>query len=262
MTKIVEDDRGIFWLSTTKGIIKFNPHTEQVERSYSKADGLQGDTFHHVIAIEPGQPRYRILIVDDKPMNRLLLMKLLQPFGFELREAENGEEAIQVWDEWEPHLIWMDMRMPVMDGYEATKRIKSSTKGQAAAIIALTASMLEEERAVTLSAGCDDFLRKPFREQDIFEMMTKHIGVRFVYEEETPPDTSDDTLSDLPAALAQLPPDLPEQLCHAVKHSDMDLIDRVIDDIRAYQPTSADVLLEWANNFQYEQILQVLRDDN
>ncbi len=226
---------------------------EQVQTAHSKT--------HRVVALEPGQPRYRILIVDDKPMNRLLLVRLLQPFGFELREAENGGEAIRVWDEWEPHLIWMDMRMPVMDGYEATKQIKASTKGQAAAIIALTASMLEEERAVTLSSGCDDFLRKPFREQDIFDLMTKHIGVRFVYEEETPSDTSDKTISDLPAALAQLPPDLPEQLRYAVEHSNMDLIDRVIDDIRAYQPAAAEVLLDWANNFQYEEILQVLRDN-
>src|ERR671933_631213 len=138
-----------------------------------------------VIALEPNQPRYRILIVDDKPLNRQLLVKLLNPFGFELREASNGKQAVEIWDEWEPHLIWMDMRMPVMDGYEATKQIKSTTKGQATAVIALTASTLEEERGVVTSAGCDDFLRKPFREADIFEMMNKHIGVCYVYDEPT-----------------------------------------------------------------------------
>src|ERR671933_332213 len=138
-----------------------------------------------VIALEPNQPRYRILIVDDKPLNRQLLVKLLNPFGFELREASNGKQAVEIWDEWEPHLIWMDMRMPVMDGYEATKQIKSTTKGQATAVIALTASVLEEERAVVLSTGCDDFLRKPFREEEIFAAMHKHIGVRYLYEEPT-----------------------------------------------------------------------------
>ena len=121
----------------------------------------------HIIALEPNQPRYRILIVDDREDNRQLLIKLLNPFGFELREASNGQEAVAIWDNWEPHLIWMDMRMPVMDGYEATKQIKSTTKGQATAVIALTASTLEEERVVVRSAGCDDFLRKPFRETDI-----------------------------------------------------------------------------------------------
>ncbi len=215
---------------------------------------------HRVIALEPGQSRYRILVVDDKPMNRLLLVKLLQPLGFEVREAEHGEEAICVWEEWEPHLIWMDMRMPVMDGYEATKQIKSTTKGQATAVIALTASMLEEERAVTLSVGCDDFLRKPFRERAIFDIMTKHIGVRFVYEEETPLETTKAADVDLPALLAQLPPDLPKQLYYALKHSDVDLIDRVIDDMRAYQPAAADLLGKWANNFQFEQMVEVLQE--
>ena len=78
-----------------------------------------------VIALEPGQPRYRLLIVDDKWDNRQLLIKLLNPFGFDLREAKNGQEAVEIWETWEPHLIWMDMRMPVMDGYEATKRIRA-----------------------------------------------------------------------------------------------------------------------------------------
>ena len=119
----------------------------------------------HVIALEPNQPTYKILVVDDKELNRQLLIKLLQPLGFALKSASNGEEAIAIWEEWNPHLIWMDLRMPVMDGYEATQRIKATTKGQATAIIAITASVLEEEKMVVLSAGCDDFIRKPFREE-------------------------------------------------------------------------------------------------
>lgn len=213
----------------------------------------------HVIALEPGQPRYRMLIVDDKPLNRLLLVKLLSPFGFELREAEHGQDALRVWEEWEPHLIWMDMRMPVMDGYEATKRIKATTKGQATAVIALTASMLEEERAVTLTAGCDDFLRKPFREQDIFDLITKHLGARFIYEDEQPPAAaSAANLADLPAAFAQLPPELLNQLRHAADLCDMELLEHAIGEIRRYQPAAADTLQEWVNNFEYEKILGAL----
>jgi CheY-like chemotaxis protein len=133
------------------------------------------------IALEPGQSTYRLLIVDDKPINRKLLVKLLQPFGFQLREAANGQEAIDQWQAFEPHLIWMDMRMPILDGYQATQHIKATPQGQATKIIALTASALEEERAIVLSVGCDDFLRKPFREQDIFTTMERHIGARFIY---------------------------------------------------------------------------------
>ncbi|MBD2184411.1 hybrid sensor histidine kinase/response regulator [Aerosakkonema funiforme] len=136
-----------------------------------------------VLGLAPGQPTYKILTVDDKVINRQLLIKLLNPLGFEVKEASNGQEAIAIWDEWEPHLIWMDMRMPVMDGYEATKHIKSTTKGRATAVIALTASVLEEEKAITLSAGCDDFIRKPFKEQMIFETLAKHLGVEYIYEQ-------------------------------------------------------------------------------
>lgn len=135
------------------------------------------------LAVASNQPTYKILVVDDKFANCQLLMKLLQPMGFELRAASNGQEAIAIWEQWEPHLIWMDMRMPVMDGYEATKHIKSTTKGNATAVIALTASVLEEEKAIVLSSGCDDFVRKPFSEQIIFDTLAKHLGVKYIYEQ-------------------------------------------------------------------------------
>ncbi|MCP4944742.1 MAG: response regulator, partial [Planctomycetaceae bacterium] len=70
-----------------------------------------------VIAVEPNQPDYRLLIVDDNQANRQLLLNLLQPIGFDLREAENGQDAIEIRNDWQPHLIWMDLKMPVMDGY-------------------------------------------------------------------------------------------------------------------------------------------------
>ena len=134
-----------------------------------------------VIGLEPGQPSYRLLIVGDRMENRRLLVKLLESIGFEVREAVNGQEGVEIWDAWEPHLVWMDMRMPVMDGYEATKRIKSTTKGQATVLVALTASVFEEQRTVVLSAGCDDFVRKPFRDKEIFDVLHRHLGVRFLY---------------------------------------------------------------------------------
>jgi CheY-like chemotaxis protein len=106
-----------------------------------------------VIGLEPDQPKYRILVVEDKWENRQLLVKILASLGFEVREAENGQEGVALWEAWEPHLIWMDMRMPVMDGYEATKQIKAHLKGQATAIVALTASAFDEERASQTSMG-------------------------------------------------------------------------------------------------------------
>ncbi|WP_048751431.1 ATP-binding protein [Crocosphaera watsonii] len=160
-------------------IIKFNIEVEEIKATEIKTEIKPR---RKVIGLQPNQPQYRILVVDDRYSNRELVVKLLTPLGFEIRTASNGKEAIQVWQQWEPHLIWMDMRMPIMDGYEATKVIKTTMKGQATAIIALTASVFEEEKAVVLSTGCDSFIRKPFREAEIFDAMEKQIGVQFIYE--------------------------------------------------------------------------------
>ncbi len=136
-----------------------------------------------VIGLKPNQPTYRILSVDDRAENTQLLSQLLKPIGFEVKQASNGQEAVEIWQQWQPHLIWMDMRMPVMNGYEATQKIKSQIQGQATVIIALTASTFEEERAVVLSAGCDDFVHKPFQEAVIFEKMSQYLGLQYIYEE-------------------------------------------------------------------------------
>ena len=136
-----------------------------------------------VIGVAPDQPLYRILVVEDKSASRQLLVKLLESVGFAVREAENGHQAIADWSSWSPHSIWMDMRMPVMDGYEATQRIKETTEGQKTKILALTASAFEEEKAIILSAGCDDFVRKPFKEEVLFDKMTEHLGVQYLYAE-------------------------------------------------------------------------------
>jgi signal transduction histidine kinase/CheY-like chemotaxis protein/HAMP domain-containing protein len=136
-----------------------------------------------VIGLQKGQPSYRILIVEDKLENRQLLVELLTPIGFEVREAVNGQAAIDLWQSWSPHLIWMDLRMPIMNGFEATKHIKAAV-AQAPVIIALTGSAFEEDRLTALSVGFDDFVRKPFRTTVIFEKMAEYLGVRYVYADE------------------------------------------------------------------------------
>jgi signal transduction histidine kinase/DNA-binding NarL/FixJ family response regulator len=135
----------------------------------------------HIVGLVEGQPHYRLLITEDQAENRLLLHKLLEPIGFELMEAINGQEAVTIFEQWHPDLIWMDMRMQVMDGIEATRIIKNKENGKNTKIVALTAHALEEERKLILEAGCDDFIRKPYQDKEIFEALEKHLGVKYLY---------------------------------------------------------------------------------
>jgi signal transduction histidine kinase/DNA-binding NarL/FixJ family response regulator len=134
-----------------------------------------------IVGLEEGQPHYRLLITEDQPENRLLLHKLLEPIGFELKEAGNGQEAVTIFEQWHPDLIWMDMRMQIMDGLEATRIIKNMENGKNTKIVALTAHALEEERQLILETGCDDFIRKPYQDMEIYTALEKHLGVKYKY---------------------------------------------------------------------------------
>ncbi len=217
-----------------------------------------------VIALQPNQPHYKILIVDDRSLNRQLLFKLLNPLGFDLKEARNGQEAVQVWREWKPHLIWMDIRMPIMDGYEATRKIKSTDQGKSTAVIALTASVFEEERAIVLAAGCDDFMRKPFREEDILNMMNKHIGVQYIYEDKIQLNSvklkieNSDLLT--PENFGKIPRDCRKYLQQAILLADSELIDTVVSQIQSKDDLLAKALKDHLNDFEYNQVLTLITE--
>ena len=224
-----------------------------------------------VIGLAPDQPKYRILVVDDRLESRLLLVKLLSSMGFSVREAANGKEAIEQWESWEPHLIWMDMQMPVMDGYEATKKIKATTKGQGTAIIALTASAFEQERTVVLSVGCDDFMRKPFREEMFWEKMAEHLGVRYLYQESEENfqstihlRSSDDSLNpqsnieqSLDVHLSQMPTEWVAKLHQAAAECSDDLIFELIEQIPQEHAPLAIALKDLAENFLFDKIIEL-----
>lgn len=215
-----------------------------------------------VIGLEPNQPQYRILVVDDRPENSHLLQKLLTPLGFAVRTAANGQEAIAIWDSWSPHLIWMDMRMPVMDGYEATHQIKSHLKGQATAIIALTASAFEEERAAVLAVGCNDFVRKPFREEVIFEKIASHLGVRYIYAESEVSGISKSQThwldwSTLKSQISQMPLEWLQHTHEASLQADSDLLMNLITQIPEENPELVQALTDLTDNFQFDQLIEL-----
>jgi two-component system, sensor histidine kinase and response regulator len=230
-------------------------------------DELEVRRKRRVVGIEPDQAVYRLLVVEDRETNRQLLVKLLSslgspPVGFEIRTAANGQEAIEVWDAWDPNLIWMDMRMPVMDGYEATKRIKATAKGQATVIIALTASAFEEDRALILSEGCDDFVSKPFREAEIFDKLEDHLGVRFIYEHEdkervqTPKETNARAVQ----ALAAMPDAWIQSLYQAARQADADQVLDLLAEIPEEQESLTESLTMLAHNFRFDRLMALTED--
>lgn len=212
------------------------------------------------LALAPDQPTYKILVADDKEINCQLLIKMLYPMGFEVKSASNGQEAIAIWEEWQPHLIWMDMRMPVMDGYEATKHIKSTTKGNATVVIALTASVLEEQRAIVLSAGCDDFIRKPFDEQVIFDTIAKHLGVKYITENIQPDQHKINDFKEIPLtseSLKVMPDSWIMQLYKFSLEADKIIVMNLIEEIPDTEIPLMRSLTKLAANFQFDKLVDL-----
>ncbi len=215
-----------------------------------------------VVALAPDQPTYRILVADDQESTRQLLVALLAPLGFEVREAANGKEAVELAESWSPHLIWMDMRMPIMDGYQATQRIKSRGQGGAPVVIALTASAFERDRERILAAGCDDFVRKPFRYDEILNALTKHLSVQYVYEERAAELAAASGPDSAPVPRVDSSPELPgalvAELRQATIRADVQAILKLIEALRTHDSLLADALADLAYEFEYQQILDLL----
>jgi Amt family ammonium transporter len=208
-----------------------------------------------VTGLAEGQPLYRILIVEDHPDGRLLLHRLLEPVGFELREAVNGQEAVEIFTQWRPHLIFMDIRMPVMDGLEAIRRIKAT--GITTRIVALTAHALEDEKREILAAGCDDFIRKPYRETEVFETLAKQLSIRFKYagEHRRFPDKDKESYE---IQLKNLPQDLIVELRYVTELLNKQRCLKVVEKIGSIDRKLGESLRLMAENRHFERILSIL----
>ena len=133
----------------------------------------------HPFILEPGQPEWRVLIVEDDPESATVLRKMLTRAGFQVRVAENGALGIEAFQQWRPHFIWMDLGLPQLSGMEATRRIRQLDGGAEIKIAAITAAADASERDGMMRAGFDDFTFKPFRQTEIFFCMARHLGVRY-----------------------------------------------------------------------------------
>lgn len=216
-------------------------------------DNLTAEEIHNIVSISPDETEIRSLIVDDHAPNRHVLQQLLEPLGIATAEAENGQEALEKWQTWQPHIIWMDMHMPVMDGFEATQKILDLADGSPPVIIAVSASDFVEEREAIITAGCHDYLRKPIQLNEVFNVMRRHLHVQYLYAN----DESDKF--DFSSALETLPANLVIALKTAVIRADMSMINTVINNISQENAPLANQLQQLADNFEYDTILNLIQ---
>ncbi|MEH1915709.1 response regulator [Nostoc sp.] len=223
----------------------------------SSVDIIAPETTRTVIGLEPGQPTYRILVAEDLRENRLLLVRLLELVGFEVRAVENGNEAIALWPEWHPHLILMDIQMPVMDGYETTRQIRGREAGKDVVIIAVTAYAFEEDYTASIQAGCNDHITKPFIEAILFDKIAHYLGVRYCYKEEALPTLDQQTLLHKSLTAKDLLVMSPEWIILA-NQAALDLNDAKLYNLIAQIPNQEQVLANalkyLVENFQLEAI--------
>jgi signal transduction histidine kinase/ligand-binding sensor domain-containing protein/DNA-binding NarL/FixJ family response regulator len=226
--------------------------------------GLALET-RRVVGLAPGQASLRILVVDDTPENRKLLLRLLESVGFDVREASDGAEGVASWRSWQPDLIWMDMRMPVMDGHEAIRAIREAEAldrdRRPTTIVALTASAFEHQRDEILAIGADDFVPKPFREEAIFEKLAEHCGVRYVYEAHEPPRSADASTRSITAGrLEALPKQVRDALHAALVVGDGVAASSVVTGIAAIDGALAEEVAAAIRGYEFDTILRPLEE--
>lgn len=147
--------------------------------------------YSRIVGIESNR-KYRILVAEDMRFNRQLLARIIAPLGVELREVGNGEEVTAMWRSWSPHLIWMDIRMPVLDGYAATSEIRKIEStlnipaSQKVKIIAITANLVDIQEEDMSLYGFDGLIIKPFTEEQIFTQMARLLNLRYIYDGDLP----------------------------------------------------------------------------
>jgi CheY-like chemotaxis protein len=199
----------------------------------------------------------KVLVVDDDPANRQLLSDMLTPLGFDIREAGDGQAALTHATAWRPDVILMDMRMPVMDGFEATRRIRATEALPNVVILAVSASVFDHNRRQCLEAGADSFLRKPCRLEELTDLLRKHLGLEWVYGQEDSPTL----VTAAPSSPFPLPESDRTMLLDLARRGDIKKLLAAADRLTQDDPRYAPVLQELrvlAKGFQVKRLCQWL----
>ncbi|MEA5520574.1 CheR family methyltransferase [Limnoraphis robusta] len=219
-----------------------------------------------IIGLTPDEPPYRILIVDDRVDNRQLLRFMLGSLGFETLEAENGLEAISQFEQHQPQLILMDIKMPVMNGLEAIQRIKTTPEGEATVMIAVLASALNDSQEEMLNNCCDDMIFKPIREEVLLNKIAECLGVRYVYASEATESPADNNKQqELRLAiekLNQMSNEWRSQVSNAAIACDLQKVLQLLEEIPEAQLSLKELLNRLADEYQFDAIAQLFNPEN
>ncbi|WED20792.1 YfiR/HmsC family protein [Vibrio sp. JC009] len=208
-----------------------------------------------VVSLAPNQEEVRALVVDDNDSNRLLLSKILSSTGFKVREAENGKVAMDIFSQWQPDFLLLDVRMPVMDGAEVTRRIRAMETGKETVIIIVSASVFEEQKTQLLELGANAFLRKPVRENLLFTEIRQQLGIEYLYREH-PEEPHQDKLSR--AELQELPESLLKALSDALTVGDIEELKALCTRVSEHNSTTGEALRTLVDHFDLNHIQELL----
>ncbi len=210
-----------------------------------------------VVGLQEKETRRRVLVTDDVAANRDVLEQMLTRVGFEVRTTSSGAETLGLFHTWRPDLVLMDIKMPGIDGLEATRRIRSAeTGGARVPIIAVTANAFEEDRRLVEEAGGDDFISKPFREAELFHAIGRCLGVSFVYEDERLNPEEDEAAAAAPAMT--IPDPIRVALRSAIIAADLERVLRLSGELA--DPATAEIVRDLAERFEYDRLLTFLED--
>ncbi len=208
---------------------------------------------------------YKVLIVDDDPSSRDVLRLFLEEKGFITAEAKNGREALSRFGEWQPDLVAMDIKMPEMDGLTAIREIRKSETGKKIPVIVLSALAMEENRKAALEAGADEFLRKPFKEEEICHILARLLAIACP-EEETAP-----SCADIASSAGKKPQQHDLSLLTEEQHSaartaalvgDTEALERIASEVEKTHAANAARIRQLTEAFDYEGILREMGGNN
>lgn len=220
-----------------------------------QASDLAAAPVERIVHLPAGETPRRAMLIDDQATNRELLGEILSRAGFEIRAFEDGASAEKAIPDWRPDIILSDEFMPGERGTEVMQHVHATEAGRNIPVIIVSASGRDDVRDAAIAAGASGYLRKPFREDEIFETIRRVMGVEFIYETEAAAAPLE---SLTPELVGQLPSNLRQAMRDAVANGDMEQFEQLLVKIPPEQQNIARALKPLADEFNYDGLSALL----